>query len=114
MIIEEYHFGSMTIDERRYRNDLKIIKGEVVSSWWRKEGHSVELEDVDDILSAKPRVLVVGTGQPGRMEVTRSLRSALDEAGIQLIEEPTALAMHTFNRLQRRGENVAGAFHLTC
>ena len=34
--------------------------------------------------------------------------------GIELIEEPTATALQTFNRLQGEGKNVAGAFHLTC
>jgi hypothetical protein len=113
-MIQEYHFGSMTVKERRYQQDLKIINGEVISNWWRKEGHSVDAEDVYDVMGAKPEYLVVGTGQPGNMEVSRSLRSVLGEEKIQLIEEPTAQAIHTFNRLHKKGENVAGAFHLTC
>lgn len=113
-MISEYHFGSMIIEGRRYMEDLRIIDGRVIPKWWRKEGHSMDLEDADDILAANPEVLVVGMGQPGRMQVTDSLRSALAEKGIELIEEPTAQALHTFNRLFSRGKRVAGAFHLTC
>jgi len=114
MMIQEYHFGNMRIGERNIRSDLKIIDGRVESDWWRKEGHSVYVEDVADILSIKPDVLVVGTGDPGRMQVTELLRAALLEARIDLIEQPTAQAIVTFNRLRREGKRVAGAFHLTC
>jgi len=113
-MIEDYQFGSMKIDGKRYKNDLKIIKGRVVADWWRKEGHSVEEADVGDILEAKPEVVVVGMGKPGRMQVEDSLRSAIQQANIRLIEEPTASALQTFNRLYDEGKHVAGAFHLTC
>jgi hypothetical protein len=86
----------------------------VIPDWWRREGHSVEEADVDDVIAAKPGILVVGMGDPGRMQVRGSLRSALADAGISLVEEPTASALHTFNRLSAEGEDVAGIFHLTC
>lgn len=113
-MIENFQFGIMTISGRNHTSDLKIVNGLVVAGWWRKEGHSVHFEDVDDILEAKPEVLVVGTGQPGRMQVTGELKSALADSRIKLIEEPTAQAVESFNALLRKGKKVAGAFHLTC
>ncbi|HQN18305.1 MAG TPA: Mth938-like domain-containing protein [Syntrophobacteraceae bacterium] len=113
-MIKKYQFGSMTVGESEHRNDLKIVDGEVVASWWRREGHMVSEEDVDDILAARPETLVVGMGEPGLMQVSASLRAALATAHIQLIEEPTAQAAATFNRLTGSGRRVAGAFHLTC
>ena len=113
-MIEGYQFGSMKIAGKKYNNDLKIIDGKVISDWWRKEGHSVDQTDADDILAARPEVLVVGNGSPGRMQVEQSLRSALADAKIKLIEEPTERAMKTFNRLYEEGKDVAGAFHLSC
>lgn len=113
-MIENYQFGSMQVAGRSYHNDLKIIQGEVHPEWWRKEGHRVAVDDIADILAAQPDCLVVGQGKPGNMQVTAAARSALADAGIELIEEPTATALQTFNRLQGEGRNVAGAFHLTC
>lgn len=113
-MIEDYQFGSMTISGQTYQNDLKIIEGRVLANWWRKEGHSVELIDIDDVLANKPDLLIVGMGKPGRMQVADSLRPVLVEAKIELIEEPTAEAVHTFNRLYKSGKKVAAAFHLTC
>jgi len=114
MMIEDYRFGSITVEGREYLKDLKIVQGRVMPGWWRKEGHSVDIEDMDDILSAMPDILVVGMGQPGRMQVSESLQRALAEARIRLIEEPTPQAAKTFNQLSEKGLNVAGAFHLTC
>lgn len=113
-MIEDYRFGTMTVLGRAHSQDLKIVEGEVVEGWWRKEGHDVHPEDVVDVLLAKPEFLVVGMGQPGRMQVTPELRSALADARVHLIELPTAQAVESFNELVRKGRKVAGAFHLTC
>jgi len=113
-MIEDYQFGTMTVMGRQHSQDLKIVEGEIIERWWRKEGHGVLPEDVDDILLAKPEFLVVGMGQPGRMLVTPELRRALEDARIHLIELPTAQAVDSFNELIRKGRRVAGAFHLTC
>lgn len=112
--IDEYHFGSMTVGGKTHHDDLKIVDGEVVTGWWRREGHAVHVEDVTDILAAKPETLVVGRGQPGWMRVSPTLRSTLEEARIELIDEPTQRAVVTFNRLVQEGKRVAAAFHLTC
>ncbi len=113
-MVENYQFGMMTVNGKVHRGDLKILKGRVIAAWWRKEGHVVDVDDVPDILAAKPEVLIIGMGQPGRMCASDALKSALSEAGIALIEEPTEDAVRTFNRLREKGGDVAGAFHLTC
>jgi hypothetical protein len=53
-------------------------------------------------------------GLPGRMKVTDELLERLAAAGTSLIDEPTPGAVATFNRLNKSGKKVAGAFHLTC
>lgn len=113
-MIDDYQFGSITIGGKKYLNDLKILEGRVIDRWWRRASHMVEAVDIDEILASKPDILVVGTGKPGRMQTAETLRAYLAAARIELIEEPTAEAVKTFNRLHRSGKNVAAAFHLTC
>ncbi|MBP8645694.1 MAG: hypothetical protein KBH99_06200 [Syntrophobacteraceae bacterium] len=113
-MIAGYRFGSILIEGKSYHGDLKILEGRVLPDWWRKEGHRVTPEDITDILSARPEILVVGMGEPGRMRVSDTLRALLAEADIQLVEEPTAKAVEIFNRLYREEKKVAAAFHLTC
>ena len=112
--IGNYKFGEIEVDGRVYTGDIKIVDGCVVSDWWRGEGHVLDVSDIDDILSAAPRVLVVGMGLPGRMKVNGKLRERLSGMGTKLMEEPTPSAVATFNKLAKSGANVAGAFHLTC
>ena len=114
-MIGKYTTGShMTVQGTNYYQDLKIIHGDVKDNWWRKEGHRLYADDINDILSAKPDVLVIGTGYAGNMRVPMSLRTAIEGQHIKVIVEKTSEATKTFNRLFAQGKDVAGAFHLTC
>jgi hypothetical protein len=113
MVIDSYKFGEMVIDGKAYHADLVIYPDRIDASWWRKTGHAVWLDDLQDILLAQPKYLVVGTGSPGLMEVLPETQEYLAEHGIELIVEPTAQAYQTYNELCT-SKRVIGAFHLTC
>ncbi|UCE82794.1 MAG: hypothetical protein JSV47_14075 [Deltaproteobacteria bacterium] len=113
-MIESYSFGSMTVMGENHRNDLKIIEKQIVGNWWRREGHAVYAEDIDDILYSGVEMLVVGTGAYGSMRVTEEAARAIKGRGIQLVAVPTKEAVTLFNTLLGQGKRVAGAFHLTC
>ena len=112
-MIDSYAFGSMVIDGRRFTADVKIVDGEVVPGWWRKEGHSICQEDIADILVAKPEVLIIGTGAYGGLRVPERFRKLLRSEGIELIAAPTAEAVDAYNELAAT-KKVAAGFHLTC
>ena len=113
-MITEFSFGRIIVQGQTYTNDIKIVDGKTVPDWWRRSGHSVEIDEVQDILASKPEILVIGKGQPGYMKITGSLRKHIEEKGIKLIEEPTREAIQTFNRLYGTGNPVSGGFHLGC
>ena len=114
-MIEQYTTGShMTVQGTKYYQDLKILHGQVKGNWWRKKGHRLDAADISDILSAKPDVLVIGTGYAGSLHVPVSLRTAIEGQEIEVIAKRTSEATETFNRLFAQGKKVAGAFHLTC
>ena len=113
-MIESYNFGSMTVMGQSHRNDLKIIDDKVVGNWWRREGHALYVQDIDDILYASVETLVVGTGAYGGMRVTEEAAQAIEGQGINLVAVPTKEAVSIFNTLHAQGKRVAGAFHLTC
>jgi hypothetical protein len=112
--IGHYQFGEIEVDGQRYTGDIKIIGGSVISDWWRAQGHELAASDIEDILAESPEIIVVGMGLPGHMKVADELRERLAAAGTALIDEPTPKAVATFNRLNKSGKKVAGAFHLTC
>ena len=113
-MISDYSFGRIVVQGRTYTNDIKIVDGTTVPDWWRRRGHSVEIEDVQDILDSKTTILVIGKGQPGYMRTTDALRERLEKNNIRLIEAPTREAVRTFNRLCNEGERVSAGFHVSC
>jgi len=113
-MIESYSFGSMTVMGENHRNDLKIIENQIIANWWRREGHALYAEDIDDILYSAVEMLVVGTGAYGSMRVTEEAAKALEGLGIKLVAVSTKEAVSIFNSLHAQGKRVAGAFHLTC
>ena len=113
-MIESYSFGSMTVMGENHRNDLKIIENQIIANWWRREGHALYAEDIDDILYASVETLVVGTGAYGSMRVTDEAKKAMEGRGIKFVAVPTKEAVTIFNTLHGQGKRVAGAFHLTC
>ena len=112
-MIESYGFGRMRIDGVTYTSDLTIFSDRVKSDWWRIEGHRLHVEDLAEVLRAKPETLVVGTGYFGLMKVLPETESHLRAEGMRLIAEKTGKAYRIYNDLSRSGR-VAGAFHLTC
>lgn len=111
--VDSYRFGHIEIDSTAYENDVIIFPDHVRSDWWRKEGHVLNLEDLDDVFDARPETLVVGQGAYGRMSIPAATRRAIEDAGIEVVAAPTDDAVKQYNELREHGSVVA-ALHLTC
>lgn len=113
MRIDRYDFGHIVIDGVPYRQDLLIWPGSLKADWWRQEAHLLQVDDISEALAAGPEVLVVGTGDPGRLQVDPALALYLKERGIDLVAVPTKEACRVINSLAGKRRLVA-ALHLTC
>jgi hypothetical protein len=113
-MIDSYSFGQIVIDGRSYRRDVLVYPDRVDAAWWRAEGHELAVADLPGVLSDPPDVLVVGTGQYGRLVVLPETEQALAARRVQLIAQPTGTACQTFNQMVSAGRRVVAALHLTC
>lgn len=111
MKIYSYNFGKIVINGKEYTNDVIIFPDYVRSSWWRKEGHKLHLEDLKEVFEYNPDFLIIGTGNSGLMKVPQKLSSQIKNKGINLIIEKTPRAVKKFNKKQ---SNTIAALHLTC
>ena len=111
--IQAYRFGHIEIDGESYDQDVIILPGRVIDSWWRRQGHRLDAADLDAVFEAQPEVLVVGQGAHGRMSVPPETRRAIEEAGIEIRVAKTEQAVETYNQL-REERSTAAALHLTC
>lgn len=112
-MIESYSFGRMKINGITYTSDLIVFTDHVESDWWRIEGHKLHVEDLGEVLRAKPEILVVGTGYYGLMKIPQETEKILQTEGVRLVAEKTGEAYKIYNELSK-SNRVVGAFHLTC
>jgi hypothetical protein len=113
MHIDRYEFGNIVIDGQSFKTDLLIWPGQIKSNWWRQEAHRLQLDDVAEALAAKVQVLVVGMGEPGKMQVDPALEAYLRDQGIDLKAHTTGEACRVINDLSGK-LRLAAALHLTC
>ncbi|MBN1622435.1 MAG: hypothetical protein JW871_07590 [Endomicrobiales bacterium] len=114
MEIDEYSFGFIKVNGKSYNRDIIIFPDKVINSWWRKEGHSLNIDDLKIVIAYKPEFLIIGKGASGVMDVPYSTKKKLEDLNIKIIDRSTDEAVKIFNDYLSKGKKVVGAFHLTC
>jgi len=64
MIVNDYSFGRIVIEGKTYTRDVIVSRNWIKPNWWRKEGHSVCLDDIKEILERNPEVVVFDRKAP--------------------------------------------------
>ena len=110
--LEDYSFGRLVVDGTEHRRDLIVLPDRVLPNWWRSDGHSLAIEDLDEVIEELPERLVLGCGAEGRLKPDPAVIEALRERGVEVEALPTAQAVERYGALDP--SRTAGAFHLTC
>ncbi|MEF8880119.1 MAG: Mth938-like domain-containing protein [Candidatus Thermoplasmatota archaeon] len=113
MEIEDYSFGKMKIDGKTYTSDLIIFPDKIKTKWYRKRGHRLSREDLNEVIDYKPNILIVGTGASGLMKIPDETKEYIEKQDIELKKDKTKKATWLYNQLKNKNKVVA-AFHLTC
>jgi hypothetical protein len=112
MKIDSYSFGKIVIDGKTYRSDVIIYPNRIKTDWYRIKGHEVSPSDIEEIIEAKPNLLIIGTGAYGLVKISEETKELLSQNNIKLIAKPTKEACEEYNR--SRNEKVITGLHLTC
>ena len=113
MMITHYSFGRITVNGKNFTSDVIIYPDRVDSSWWRQEGHLLQIADLKDIMTAKLPVLIIGTGAYGTMKVPDETLEYLKSNGIEVHYHNTKKAVEIYNKIAPK-KPVIAALHLTC
>jgi hypothetical protein len=104
----------MTVNGIDYSTDLIIFpNGRVIDGWRRGRGHRIKIEDLTDLLSSRPELIIAGTGMNGMAKPDKGLKEELLRRGIEFIALDNKEAVKKYNELgpiRRTG----ACFHLTC
>ena len=110
--LEDYRFGRILVDGQEHTRDLIVLPDRVVANWWRREGHSLVMEDLDEVSDELPERLIVGCGAHGQLSPDPGVIEVLRKRGVEVE------ALHTGDAVRRYGESderrTAAALHLTC
>ena len=110
--LEDYRFGRVTVDGQEHTRDLIVLPNRVVSDWWRQEGHSLVIGDLEEVLGELPERLVLGVGAYGRLRPSEAVIAELERRGVRVECLPTDAAVGRYGELDER--STAAALHLTC
>lgn len=130
-MIENYQFGSITINGKTYNHDVEIrlrgsVSGETpleweILPWQRKESHLIDEKDVIRAVEQKPEIIVIGTGEMGVAKITEGAQRLITQKEIKLIMDKTKEAARTLNVIlenlkhdKETGIKAIGLLHLTC
>lgn len=111
-VIDDYQFGHIVIDGESHSRDVILLPDRVVGNWWRKDGHSLVLEDLRDVIDDLPPTLVIGSGADGQMRPDPGAIDALEDRGIKVEVLRTGDAVNRYGQLDPA--TTAAALHLTC
>ena len=89
-----------------------VLPSRVVGEWWRREGHSLVPEDLDEVMDELPERLIVGCGAHGRLHPHPSVLEELRKRGVEVEAMPTGEAVERYGELDPA--RTAAALHLTC
>lgn len=113
MRISHYSFGKIIVEGETYTSDVIIFPEHVNSSWWRLEGHLLQIPDLKEIIEEKPSVLIIGTGFYGTMRVPGETINYLKSFGMDVYVHNSKEAVELYNKISSERQTVA-ALHLTC
>jgi len=49
--IDSYRFGHLVVDGQPHTKDLIILPDKVIAGWWRKQGHTLLPDDLEEVLA---------------------------------------------------------------
>lgn len=107
-MIQEYKYGMFKIDNKMYYDDIKILGTKV--KMWECRDRQVTLKDIEDVLAAKPQVVVIGLGAGGLIGIADEVKHALLMKRITLIADKNQQACEAYNRALADGSRVAAIF----
>ncbi len=116
--IDKTKFGSITVDGKKYENDILIrLDGKVTK---RKKklsrevygtSHILSLAEAEDIYEDGVKRLIIGSGQEGMLKLSDEAQAFFQkkDCEVQMLTTPNAI-----ERWNEAKGTTIGLFHITC
>ena len=104
--VRHVEHGAITIGDEVIRENVVLLRDQVLRGWKVKDPSTVTIVDLEDALAHQPEIILFGTGWLNCLP-PRELVFALARRGIGLEAMDTPAACRTFNILVSEERNVA-------
>lgn len=115
--ITRLHWGSVETEAGTFR-DAKLWPGGGRNWDWRETGTrhdpGIQPADVEEVLSHGARLVILGRGQQGRLEVPHETTAAIEAQGAAWQLSESGDAVERYNAAVEDGEAVGALIHSTC
>jgi len=114
MTVQDYSFGSVTIDGKQYTEDIVVDRGKIkkrkkkASKPYRSRFGHTPLSTEENI-PWQCRTLVIGRGASSSLPIMDEVTETAGERNVELVLLPTADALHHLN-----DAHTNLVLHLTC
>ena len=103
--IRKYDDEKIIINDRGFDSSLIICPDQVIEHWQPRSIESLALEHVDELLTLKPEIAIIGTGSK-LVFPSVEVYSSLIQQGIGVEIMDTGAACRTYNILMSEGRRV--------
>lgn len=116
--IDSYKFGAIIVNGKKYKRDVFLFPDgalrERKRGFWRLGNHSINKEEIGELIEVSPDIVIIGTGAMSRAKLAPEAESAIKEAKAELIVLPSKEATEKWNEQVGLGKRVAALIHITC
>ena len=110
-MIQSFEFEKIVIDGKEFDSDVMIYPNGKVKKWKRKEKHDLQASDIKKIIKRDPKLVILGLGTVGNLNVHPSVLDNLDKAGVAVLSFKTEKAIETYKE-HRETPGTAALFHI--
>ncbi|RMD83783.1 MAG: hypothetical protein D6815_05675 [Candidatus Dadabacteria bacterium] len=115
--IARLSWGRIELEDGRTFKDAVLYPGGAEPWDWTRTGtthrRGIQPADLDPLIEAGCRAVVLSQGMEGRLEVARETIERLEREGLTYVALPTREATERYNELTET-TLVGGLFHSTC
>jgi len=116
--IDELTFGSIVVEDKKYRRDILIFTDGTVKK--RKGGflmygsHKIKKQELEELSQDQPEIIIIGTGTNGAAHIAPEAESWAKGKNLSLLVQPSYDAVAKLNELVEQKKKVAALIHITC
>lgn len=112
--IDSTGFGFIVVDGKRYEHDVIVSYEGKVEKDLLETRHSLSEKEFFRLVRENPEVIIIGTGQHGVCEVSKTFLELAKSRKVEVIVEKSPKAVSKFNELTKAGKRAVAYIHVTC